>query len=123
MWSSTQAPNAHYRRASEQVTYRRQLAQLRLEAIEELLEVLRVILPLGNQLELLLFPGLDTQLEVFEAMLGAGQGLLDALRPSEVHDGKDTLGTHSRRQSHLREHETHEAVQVQLHLNNYPEYL
>lgn len=73
------------------------MAQLRLEAVKKLLEVLGVILLLWNQLEPLLFSGLDTQLQVSEAMLDAGQGLLDALRPSEVHNGKDALGTHSHR--------------------------
>lgn len=78
----------------DKVSYGDQVAQLWLEAVEELLEILRVILLLWYQLELLLFPGLDTQLQVFEAVLHTGQGLLDALSSRKVNDGVDALETH-----------------------------
>lgn len=67
------------------------------------MEVLGVVLLLRNQLELLLFPGLDAQLQVFQSMLDTGQGRLDALSLVEVHDGEHTLGMYSRNKiySHL----------------------
>lgn len=59
--------------------------------IKNLLEVLGVIFLLGNQLEFLLFPGFDTQLQVFQAMVNAGQGCLYAVQLTELHYGVHTL--------------------------------
>lgn len=75
----------------QQNAYRHQLTQLGFETVEDLLEVLEVILLLGNQLEILLFPGFDAQLQAFHPMLSAGQGCLYAVSLAELHDGVHTL--------------------------------
>lgn len=75
----------------KQYAYGRQLTQLRFESVESLLEVLEVILLLGNQLELLLFPGFDAQLQAFHQMLDTGQSCLHAVSLTELHDGVHTL--------------------------------
>lgn len=74
--------------------YRRQLAQLRLETIENLLKVLRIIFLLGNQFKLFLLPWFNLQLQTFQLVLDTGQSRLDALRLIELDDGVNPLGAH-----------------------------
>lgn len=59
--------------------------------VENLLEVLGVTLLLGNQFELLLFPGFDMQLQAPHLMLNTGQGCLYTLSLTELYDGVHTL--------------------------------
>lgn len=73
--------------------YRSQLTQLWCETIENLLKVLGVIFLLGNQLELLLLPWFNSQLQTFQLVLYTGQSCLDAVGLTELHDGKHTLWT------------------------------
>lgn len=74
-----------------QGAYREQLTQLRFETVKNLLEVLEVILFLGNQLEILLLTGFNTQLQVFQPVLHAGQGCIHTISVTELHDGVHTL--------------------------------
>lgn len=67
------------------------MTQIRFETVENLLEVLVIILLLRNQLEVLLFPWLDPQLQALHLMLNTGQGCLYAVSLTELHNGIEAL--------------------------------
>lgn len=75
------------------------LAQVRLESVQCVLEVLGVTLLLGNQLEFLLFSGFDAQLQAFESMFNTGQSCLYTVSLTEQHNGINTLGGQETRQN------------------------